>query len=306
MPDLNQDVIYRNFKANDAAIREAIIGAPGRGYGIAGCVIDMMDISDIEYVQFLEKRSESDGMDAGPVWAGVRRLRMAGTLYDTSRPLLMDRRNTFLAAFSPTLAIREEESSKGFLPLYYSERTSRGDDYGDNIIDLQIRARTASLSWDDDRDRSGGNDEQPLALPWRMTMIAKDPSIMGSSPQTTALTGSTQTGNLVNRGNYHVPLNMLFTVTSHAGVMTVNLGGSIFTLDIPEAFGDVGDRVVRIDGKERVAYIDDVLAMDVPNFPGRVVWPLVGSGLVSYTITYSGGLVLNGDDDRIWFWEGYA
>lgn len=312
MPDLNSPIIYRNFTVHDPGTRDAIIPGPGLLTGIAGNVVDHIDISAVEWVQFMEKRSEDDGMDAGPVWASVRRISVTGTLYDLSRPLLMDRKAVFLAAVNPVLAKRQEPAELGFQPLYYSELTTRiGDGLytpdGDDTfasIDLMIRARTARISMDDQLHQDGGLNDNPLAMPYQWNLLARDPVIYGASPVIQTLSGTDEGGTLINRGNYHVPFNLLFTCTSGPGVLQLTLGGAIATFTIPDA-GDGPDRVVRVNGKERIVTIDGNLAMDVPDFPGAIVWPLVGSGPVDWSIAYT-DLTLTGSDNRLWFEEGFA
>src|SRR5690349_13785718 len=115
-------------------------GGGGTGTGIEGCIIDSIDFSDVDVVQFLEKRSQQDGMDAGPVELGTRRIRLSGTLYALSRPALYDRLWQLRAALNPVLAQREEPLDKGYRPFYFTVPTENVTDYPDEVIELQVKA----------------------------------------------------------------------------------------------------------------------------------------------------------------------
>lgn len=175
--DTTGDIEYRTVLLNDASIQENITGGGASGHGIRGCVIDSFDMSDVDVVQWLEKRSQADGSDAGDVTQGVRRVRMAGTLYDTSRPALFDALFELRAALNPVLAQREEPADKGYRPLYFSVPTNRIADYPAGRIELQIKALPRSFQQLTDRDRIGGEDDDPLAVPWQASFVCRDPGI---------------------------------------------------------------------------------------------------------------------------------
>ena len=223
--DLTQDVIYRGYKLNDADILTNIAAGAGPATGIAGCVIDSVDFSDVDVVQFLEKRSLQDGMDAGDVFLGARRLRMAGTLYAISRALLFDAYWALRAVLSPVLAQYDEPADKGYQPLYFMTPTNRLTDYPSGYIDLRVLALPRSFQAIIQRDSLGGNDLDALAVSWQATFVCKDPSIMGETPQDYVFTTSTivegatatATTDLVSKGTHGLVANDRISFTTLTG-----------------------------------------------------------------------------------------
>lgn len=181
--DLTRDIIYRNYTLNDENILDDVTGGGGVATGVEGCVVDSADISDVDVVQFIEKRSQQDGMDAGDVYHGMRRIRMAGTLYALTRALLFDSLADLRAALNPVLAQREEPADKGYRPLYFSVPTNRVDDYPTGAIELRILAMPRAFQAMFSRDQNGGEDDDSLAIPWQATFVCRDPSIQGATPQ---------------------------------------------------------------------------------------------------------------------------
>jgi hypothetical protein len=180
--DLTRDIIYRDFKLNDASIADSIVGGNGVGAGVAGCVVDSADMSDVDVVQFLEKRSQQDGMDAGDVFLGARRLRMAGTIYGKTRALLFDAAQALKSALSPTLAQRESPADRGYLPLYFTVPTNRIEDYPDQVINQRVLVLPRAIRVVFDRDRIGGDDDDSLALEWQANFLMRDPRVMSETP----------------------------------------------------------------------------------------------------------------------------
>lgn len=210
--DTVRNMQYRGFMVNDEAVRtqESMVAGNASGSGISGCVVHNFDISDVDVVQYLEKRAEQDGMDAGSVFHGARRIRMSGTLYGLTRALLFDAWMEMRAAFNPVLAQRESPADKGYLPLYFSIPTNRAVDYPSGAIDLMVQAMPRSLQAVTSDDAQGGGDEDSLAIPWQLSMICKDPSITADSPYfmilstISAVTGVTATAatDLVNKTSH--------------------------------------------------------------------------------------------------------
>lgn len=305
--DTLNDIIYRAFKLNDAAIRDNIDNARGIGKGIVGSVVDSWDFSDVDIIQFLEKRSLQDGMDAGDVFQGSRRLRMAGTLYAKDRALLYDAYWDFRATMNPVLAQRESPADKGYLPLYFATPTNRIEDYPDLTIPLRVLAlpRAHQIVWQ--RDQQGGKPGDALAIPWQATFLMKDPLIYAQDPQDISLAaGGTIAGTFVNRGKYISYLNFLVTVTATAGSLVVNVGGATFTVTIPAS---TGNRDVIYDGKEKVLTIREggieTVRYDLLNLGTAFTHPVIPPGsLVPYTFTFAGVAVQAGS--HAWFWETYA
>lgn len=301
--DLTQDISYRGFLLNDADIRSNIIGGGGAASGISGCVIDSADFSDLDVVQFLEKRSQGDGMDAGDVFLGARRIRMAGTLYNTSRAALYDDLADLRAALAPVLAQRDEPLDRGYRPMTFSWPTLRTDDYPSGQIDLQLLALPRSFQQMFDRDQLGGDSTDALAIPWQATFICRDPGIKAAEAQDYDLTDSL-TGNTVNRGTYLAPVNMVFVVTSAANDINVAVGDSLFYISVPAS---TGNRIFRVKEDKVLTVEEDsveVTRLDLLDFSAENTWPLISPGTAAFTVSVSGDALLSGS--HFWFYEQYA
>lgn len=304
--DISRDVTYRGFKLNDEDL--TITAGNGIGSGLSGCILDSADISDVDVVQFTEKRSLQDGMDVGDVYLGARRVRLAGTLYGLTKGLLFDSLQSLRDATSPTLAFRESPAEKGYLPLYYSVPTNRVAEYPTGAIALRVLALPRSFQAIIQRDNIGSDDEDSLAIPWQATFVCKDPRIMAAAPQEYTFTPGaayTATGDFVNRGSYHAPLNMLVSVGTAAGSIVVNGGGSVFTITVPSS---TLSRIIRYNGEEKILTVTEnnveALRMDLLTFQQSTTHPLIPHGTSGYTVTFTGVTINSGS--RMWFWESYA
>jgi hypothetical protein len=304
--DTLSDIIYRGFKLNDANLQ--VDAARGIGKGITGSVVDSWDFSEVDIVQYLEKRSLQDGSDAGDVFQGVRRLRMAGTLYSKSRALLYDSFWSLMATLSPVLAQRESPADKGYLPLYFSTPTARtgSTDYPGAVIALRVLAlpRAKQLVWQ--RDNQGGQAGDSLAIPWQATFLMKDPLIYAQDPQDISLSGGgTVAGNFNNRGNYLSYLNVLAVVGAAAGSLAITAGGATLLITIPAS---TGNRNVIYDGKEKVLTIVEggieTVRYDLLSLGTAQTHPQIPAGASSYTFTFTGVSVQGGS--HAWYWETYA
>jgi hypothetical protein len=303
--DTTRNILYRGFLLIDALIRDNIDAGPGSGKGITGCVVDSWDFSDIDVVQFMEKKSLQDGMDAGDVFLGGRRLRMAGTLYGKSRGLLTDGFWELRRVLNPILAQRESPADKGYLPLYFSVPTNRQAESPTGDIDLHIRAmpRSSQVVWQ--RDQQGGEDSEALAIPWQATFVMKDPTVYSATTVDYDLSaGGSVAGNFVNRGNYISALNMLVVVGPQAGTIAVQGGGGVnFTITVPAS---TGNRTIRYKGFDKIITFEEssIETLQMGSIPLTMVHPMVPEGTSAYTVTFTGVTVVAGS--HMWFWEAYA
>jgi hypothetical protein len=188
--DTTRDILYRSVLLNDSAVESNVTGGGGTGTGITGSVIDSFDISDVDIIQWNEKRSQADGNDAGDVFQGMRRIRLSGTLYALTRNLLFDALFTMRAALNPVLAQREEPLDHGYRPLYFSVPTNRTADYPSGVIDLFVNAMPRAFQQVTNDDQIGGGDDDSLAVPWQATLICKDPGIYGVDAVDAAFTAT--------------------------------------------------------------------------------------------------------------------
>jgi hypothetical protein len=234
--DLTREIIYRNFVLNDASIFTDLAAEQP----ISGCVVDSVDFSDADVVQFIEKRSQMDGMDAGDAWLGARRIRMSGTLYGTTRADLFDRLWSLRAAMSPVLAQREEPGDRGYRPLYFTVPTNDADYVADSgLIDLRVLALPRSFDASIMRDLEGGSDLDSLAIPWQATFICKDPSIMGATPidatftTSVLVTGATgqNTGDTITKATHGLTLNTRVTLIGVTGGTGLTANQTYYVVD---------------------------------------------------------------------------
>ncbi len=303
--DTLRPIIYRAFTLNDPNIRDNIDPARGIGKGITGSVVDSWDMSDVDIVQFLEKRSLQDGMDAGDVFQGARRLRMAGTLYAKTRALLFDMYWDFRAAMNPVLAQREEPLDKGYRPLYFAVPTN-DENYPAGGIDLQLKAlpRAHQVVWQ--RDQQGGTDGDSLAIPWQATMLMKDPLIYATVPQSVDLSGGgTVSGDFTNRGKYIAYLDLIIEVGAVAGSISVVAGGATLTITVPAS---TGDRIIRYKGADKILTTEEnsieTIRFDLLDLGTEQAHPIIPAGTSPYVITFTTVVPQAGSVAR--FFETYA
>lgn len=304
--DTNEDIVYRSYLLNSKDIQANIVTGHGAGKGITGSVVDSVDFSDVDVIQFTEKRSEQDGMDAGDVFLGARRISMTGTLYGLSRGLLFDEYRAWAAALSPVLAQREMPADKGFCPLYFSIPTADNETYPTSfpLIPMRVLAvpRAKKVTWQ--RRQTGGKDTDPLALPWSATFLQRDPNIYAQTPQDYDLYTTPQ-GTLINRGSYIVRPNLLLIVGAAADVVTVTLGASIMTITVPASSGN---RTIRYKGQDKVLTVEEgdveTLRFDLLDLGTQEAHPVILPGASGYHVSFASAAPLDGS--RLWFWESYC
>lgn len=305
--DTQRDILYRGFLLNDSAIRDSIEAGAGIGKGIDGSVVDSWDTSDIDIVQFMEKRALQDGMDAGDVFHGGRRLKIAGTHYGSTRALLYDRLDEFMAATNAVLAQRDTPLDKGFEQLFFAKPTNRQDDYPDGGIALFVRARPGPRQFIIQRDQQGGSDAQALAVPYQASFVMRDPVMYGTDLIDVSLGtgGINVAGNFTNRGNYISRLNMLISVGTASGSVAVTAGGVTFSISVPAS---TGARLIRYKGEDKVLTIEEnsveVTRMDKLILPASGNHPIIPPGTSPYTVTSTGITAATGS--HMWFYEAYS
>lgn len=118
----------------------------------------------------------------------------------------------------------------------------------------------------------------------------------------------TITGDFTNRGTYNAPLNMIFAVGALAGTITVNAGGSNFTITIPAS---TGMRIIRIKRDKTITVEEggvEQLRRSWLTFTGATTWPLIPVGTSGYVVTVNGTTIDPGSTEgsHMWFWEQYA
>lgn len=309
--DTNRSITYRGFLLNDPEIPDDYEPGDGIGSGLAGCSIQTVDYTDLEIVQYTEKRAQRDGMDAGDVFLSRRNIHMTGTIYARSRPAMFDALADLRAALSPTLAFRESLPDKGYLPLLFSVPTTRVAYTDDNFeIALRALAMPRQLSYQLGKATQGGDDRKPLAVPFQCIFTMKDPSLMAQVQNIIPAADDVAT-NTTNRGNYHVPFYATFRVNEDAGTITIGFGGATLVVTVPGG-GDGADRTIELNGDNETILLTEngtttlaysMLASNV----GMLAWPLVQAGTTPVNVAYSGVTLLGGaDDNKLWYFETYA
>lgn len=235
--DTTRDIIYRNFKLNDAAVA-GLAFPDGLGQGIAGCVIDDFDPDDQDVVQFQEKRAEADGVDVGKPFFGGRRLRLSGTVYGKTRALTYDLARQLRAILDPVLASREIPQDKGYLPLYFSEPTNNTADFPSGAIEMRALVMPKSFRAPISRDQHGGSDGDALAISWSSLLVMRDPKFEGATPQdvifadTVVVSGATAAAatDLVTKANHGLVANDRIYFTTLTGGTGLALNTSYYVL----------------------------------------------------------------------------
>jgi hypothetical protein len=308
--DLTRNVIYRGFVLNDEDITDNIIQGDAIGSGISGCILEDFDLTDVDIIQWMEKRSQQDGFDALEPFLGVRKINAVGTLYALDRNLLFDALNDLRLTMSAPLAYRDEPADKGFQPLYFSQPTNRIEDYPEGIIELQVLAMPHKLRYSMTRDAAGGDDSNALAVTFQASWVCRNPAIFSIDPVTIDLTATVNaSGTWTNRGNYHSAINMLFVVGHDSGTITITAGGSSLVITVPSSSND---RIIRVKGADKIVTVEELgVESDKRSwltFTNNTNWPMVPGGDSTYSIVFAGGIDLQGSpgDSRIWFYETYA
>lgn len=171
--DLTRPVTYRGAALN------TVTPTVGR-LGLLGCMTETANIRDITHVQFMEKRREADGMDAIEPYLALHKLVLSGTVFGRTRGETWDRLQILRRTFSPTEALRESPSTKGFLPIAFSDNLDRT---------LLVRPTGFKFTFDSTRHGTsakvaGKNDAVGLGVRWIAELLVDYPSLCENWPPT--------------------------------------------------------------------------------------------------------------------------
>lgn len=279
----------------------------GIGTGLSGCKVETVDWSDLDVVQFTEKRSLGDGLDVGDVYLGGRRIHMVGSIAATTRASLYDALRTLRAALSPTLAFRQAPGDKGYQPLYFSEPTNDQDNWPDGAIPMRVLALPRNFQATVRRDAQGGDDGDAIAIEWACLFTMRDPRIYAECPvEIDFADASDVAGNINNPGNSYSPLNGEWTVGSAAGSIKASIGDSQFVITVPAS---TGNRVIRFKGDDKILTFEEnsveTLGMDKLAFLNNTNWPLLPPGVSPYSIDFT-TITLTDTTSKLWFWPSWA
>jgi len=298
--DTTRPVTYRGVNLNDGAITTD---------GITGTIIQRVEWPGVRGVGYTEKRANSDGRNASDVWQEARRIKISAVTHALSRGDLYDRMQINTAALTPRGAYVGSPGDKGYLPLGFYLPTARkdSDEWPAGEIQCFINARPlAQPSYILDRDATGGDDNDALAIPWSVEVEAIDPRIYIVPRVDTVCTASGSIA-IKNRGTYPTPVNAILIVPAGSGTtFTLTGGGDNMTLTIPT---DPLQREVRISSTDQVVTSKlgsgaETVAMHLINKVANRTWTYAPPGEeITLTWTTTTGLVAG---SLLWFYEALA
>ena len=276
--DLSAPVSYRGYPINSLV---------ENGRVVKGVVIEAVDYSDVPARGYSENRAASDGTHASDVYNGPRRIDMTGFIYEPTLAELFDALHVMRAVFSPTSAYTESPIERGFLPLLYSEPTTKTTSFAGGLISLKMLARPDSnLRFNITRDRltdkalvDGSSSVRkaglrPTVISWGARLICKDPRVYVATDKTFPFLGTQATllaGAAPNRGDYETPLDIfLYPVGTSSGIFQLTgLNGIDMTITVEAK----ADTIYRWFGNDRVLMTQTggvsspwVLRMDLVKF----------------------------------------
>lgn len=304
--DLTRDIVYRGYTLNDENIQSTVTPDRTSGAGITGCVVNGVDVGDVDVIQYREPKSQQDGIDVGEPQLGSRRIHMSGTLYASSRLRLYDELQDLRAALNPRLAYLDEPADKGYQPLYFSVPTLNTTDWPTGAKDMLVNVLPYRFRYTILRDNIGGDDDEYAgAISWEATFMARDPRFYADAFQTEPFTGS-ESGTLTNRGDFPTNVNILIYCNASSGTVQFSVGGALMTITIPAS---TNSRYFRYKGDDRILTVQDPydtgseeLRMDLLTLDKH---PQLVTGDSSYIITKGGAVTLN-SGTILWYWEAFA
>jgi len=158
--DLGRAVGFRGYALNAMTETAGVV---------VGCLVDTMEIGEIELRQFTEPLALQNGLDFSGVWRGARTIRITGTVYDETRATAFDRLAALEAIMVPDAEYVATPASMGFGALTWYPIGGGGL--------KTINARSNGLRFAVGRSLFGGDVADPLAIPWSLTLFAKDPVV---------------------------------------------------------------------------------------------------------------------------------
>lgn len=239
----------------------------------AGSLFEAFDPANVQAVGYLDKRALQDGIDAGDVYLGARQFTGIVSVFGSTWGDFWDKTDSFLAAFSPTLAYDADSANLGFLPFDFFQPTANIATWPTSAFPNGIPMRyyvrpVAPPGYALRRDDVGGDDGQGLSRRFTLSMVARDPRKYRQT--TVEVTASSAT--LTYRGNYSSFPTISWTQTT--------TGSASFRIVI-----DGHSTTVNLSAQTSGAFVLDysrrMLTRDGVNRPDLVTataWPQVRSG----------------------------
>lgn len=302
--DLTLPVSYRGIILNAA-------DSPAPGAPIAGVRLTKVNFSDVTVHGYTEKKSLSDGMDASDVYMGQRNVELQGEVFASDKGYLFDYLDQLRLKMTPTDAYAEDPDTRGYHPLYFQVATKYTTHWPTGVVDRMLNVRPKKQPEYSVDIGSIGGTRDGYVVPFKVEMEAKDPRFYYITSDDTALSGTSGSGTMTNKGNYYTPLNFILKpTTTGGGVFAFSGIGTNFSLTIPA--GTVG-RIVRVDALNKVTTLTEndveTLRMDLITFNAGTTWPQVpptpeGESAAGYN--WSSSATLDGAISRAFFNEAWA
>jgi hypothetical protein len=264
--DIAKPIVYRSLNVNSAMLET--------GRVLRGISVERVDYSSVEATGYTEKRAGSDGLHASDIYLGGRRIDMSGFIYATNLSELFDFLHTLRSVFSPTSAYQDDPGARGFLPMYFQSLTEDTDSFpalpgppplpaGSVPLYMNVRpVRPPSFEIVRDRQqKADANGGRPTALPWQVSLLAKDPRVYidpGKFVDISGAPAANVAGAATNRGDYETPMNILLAIgaapAAGASFRLTGLNG----IDMTIAIESKANVVYRWFGDDRVLMTQDV------------------------------------------------
>jgi hypothetical protein len=299
--DISKSISYRGLELNGATLET--------GRTLRGIAVEQVDYSAVDAVGYTEKRAGSDGVHASDVYLGGRTIQMSGHIYATSLAEMFDFLHVLRSVFSPTSAYQDSPGDRGFLPLHYQQSTldldsfpyvsvPGGADIPAGVVPLYMNVRpqrTPTFAINRDRQDTSKNNHgtRPTAIPWSVTLLAKDPRVYIDPSKSVDVSGAAGASNVagaaINRGDYETPLNIMLVI----GATVPPVGEFRVTgfngIDMKIKIEAKANTVYRWMGDDRVLMTEDisggagtaplVLRMDLVTFATKNRKPMVPASI---------------------------
>ncbi len=205
--------------------------------------------------QVIENKQGRDGMEVYQAYKSGLMIRLRGYIKKPTLAELMDEAGLMAEKFDAALLSRRTQfTTIGFVPLAFNVPTADGANYSGGLVPSFYLARTMEPV------TFGRTKYDGYAVPFKIEMLARDPSRFYSVQQAVAVNGTA----LNTLGRY--PSWPTFTMT-----MT-GAGNAAFTLTNAQAFGGskslvlnlstlVNGDIVRVDFEQKRIYVNNILRM---------------------------------------------
>jgi hypothetical protein len=299
--DLSKSISYRGLELNGVALET--------GRTLRGIAVENVDYSAIEVTAYTEKRAGSDGIHASDVYLGARRVEMSGHVYAANIAEMFDYLHVLRSVFSPTSAYQDSPGDRGFLPMHVQQSTEDHQSFPAltvpvatpaGLVPLYMNLRpTLPVRFNINRDRQDASSKvgtihgtRPTAIPWNVTLAAKDPRVYIDPDQSVPIDGAAASGgggNATNRGDYETPLNVILIIGATVPPVSEFRITGLNGIDMRIKIEAKANTVYRWFGDDRVLMTEDIaggsginpliLRMDLVTFHTKQRKPMVPASI---------------------------